>query len=86
MALSKSPCRLPGKTAAVIRQGVLGIESDRLLEIGHGLVEIALVVPGIAPGDMNQGLPGIELDRLVVIGDGLVEVLLRLPGLAAAAK
>src|SRR5208337_2446769 len=73
----------PEPAAVVVRRGVLGVEADRLVEIGDGLVVLPFGVPGVAAAVVRQGDLGVEADRLVEIGDGLVVLPLGVPGEAA---
>ncbi len=56
--------------------GVVGLEPDRLAVFGDGLVELALVLQGVAEVVVGHGEVGLEPDRLAVFGDGLVELAL----------
>ena len=56
--------------------GIVGLEGDGLTISGDGLVELALVLQGIAEIVVGFGVVGIEGDGLTVGGDGLVELAL----------
>ena len=65
------------------RRRVLGIEPDRLVEIGDGPVEVLVGHPDDAAIAIGVGLAGREADDVAEIGDRLVEVLAGRPGRAA---
>ena len=53
-----------------------------LVVVGDGLVELALVLVGIAPVVVGNGVLRVEGDGLVEVGDGLVELALVVVGIA----
>ncbi len=54
--------------------GEVGLEPDRRAVFGDGLVELPLVLQGVAEVGVGHGVVGLEPDRLAVLGDGLVEL------------
>jgi hypothetical protein len=54
----------------------LGSESDRLVKVGDGAVEIVLVPVRVAPVVVGGCKLGIEPDRLAVVGDGTFDIAL----------
>ena len=52
--------------------GVPGIDPDRLVVFGDGLVVLRPGLPGVAAVVVGGGVPGIDPDRRAVVGDGLV--------------
>ena len=55
-----------------IGRGVPGLDPERLTVVKDGLIEIALLIPGVAAVDRTRLVPGLEPERLVIVGDGLV--------------
>ena len=55
MALSYSFLLVPGVAAVAVGHGVLGVESDRLVVVGDGLVVLLLGVPGVGRGRCTPG-------------------------------
>ena len=53
---------------------------DGLAALGDGLVQLALVVQGIAEVAVGLGVVLLEPDGLAVLGDGLVQLALVLQG------
>ena len=73
-ALLKSPlaCQVSGLLIESPR--VLWIESNRLVEISDGLIEIAFGVPGACPHLESPRVFRIEANRLAEVSDSLVEI------------
>src|SRR5439155_1552399 len=61
-----------GQPPLIGDRGVVGLELQRRVEVGHGLVVVAQVVVELAAGDVGSGRLGAELDRLVEVGQGEV--------------
>ena len=64
--------------------GVAGFESQHLVEIGDGCVELTLIIISATPSGVDHFSPRIELYCLCEVGDGLIIKTLR--GIRAAAK
>ena len=71
------------ETEVVVVSHVLGVETDRLVEIRDGLVVFFLFVECPAATSVGQAEFRIETDRLVVVGDRLVVRVVGEPDLAA---
>jgi hypothetical protein len=65
------------------RDVILGLQLERLAEIGDGAIELAFGVLGGAADDVGVGVLRIEGDGFVVVSDGAVELALVLIGQAA---
>jgi hypothetical protein len=57
-----------GVAAIVEGRGVADVEPDRLLVVGGGLHDVALVAPGEAAVAVGQRVLRVELERLVIVG------------------
>src|SRR5215471_1780949 len=80
---SQTPRSLfPGGAAVAVIGGMLRVEPDRLVVVGDGAVEIALLLIGDGAVVEAVGV-GLEADRLAVVGDGPVVIALGVIGLAA---
>src|SRR5207344_3213312 len=64
-------------------EGVARIDPDRLVEVGDGAVEVALVAPHQAAIGEGGRIGLVGADRLVVVGERAVEVVLLPKGVAA---
>ncbi len=62
MARSKSRLSARAAAALEIGVGVLGIDQDRLVEIGDGMVKVAAIAVGDAAIVVGEGVLRIELD------------------------
>ena len=56
-------------TATVEGISGLGVEADRRIEIGDGVVDVALGCIGVAPTIVTSRIIGIERDRLRKVVD-----------------
>ena len=74
MASSSFPWSFRVIAEAIVGQGEVGLEPDRLAERGDGLVELPLVLQGDAEVIVGLGEVGLEPDRLAAFGDGLVDL------------
>ena len=63
-----------GGAAIGVGHGQVGIEPDRLVEVGEGLVVLSQELPGPAAIVEGHGVLGIELYGPVEVGDGLVRM------------
>ncbi len=72
-------------TALAIGLAELRLDAEHLVEIGQGLVEIALLQIGESPGETVGRVVGGELQRLLDVGQRRVQIALHRPGVAPIA-